>query len=461
MGSERSGSLENVAALSRAVAPRRARLRTGGWARDAELLALQQAAANRAVARAARDWNIRVPPWVLARPTRNPFADPAASRDAPSAAKALDQFLELEADAQRECVRASYKKDPAAPREPSRLARVLAALSKGDQLGKYRDALARIGRIVEEEETRASANVVSDEQIAAALGTFRRTQAVDALTKKASKNAPPPTTVEVEAERRRQVASTSTKPAAPTGWYAMKPKEREEWIERGHKAVTKLVGFAAKDKRYRELGIRESHFRVAFEDFERRSANAIAFSEGDGAGGFRCGIGFAFVNAVELGSDGAAYVMDLVVHELFGHPSYDSYEYHLFLYDAAMASLDGYVAPAAGSPERDREFGAYGYPETEIYALLVSMPYRTAPNPRLLDNPLWAYKVPRTDTQNLVTYRVGMMTRQWPRELIVPILRGLRARLGIDPRITRDALDVFDRAVRINLDNDTSKKICT
>ncbi|MGB8843965.1 MAG: hypothetical protein WCC64_23190, partial [Aliidongia sp.] len=61
-------------------------------------------------------------------------------------------------------------------------------------------------------------------------------------------------------------------------------------------------------------------------------------------------------------------------------------------------------------------------------------------------------KVPTVDPQKVVTWHVGLMKQQWPSSLIVAILRGLRQRLVIDPRISGAALSIFDTALDQNLD---------
>jgi hypothetical protein len=411
-----------------------------------QVLGLQKAAGNRAVSRAVRVGAIRPARLVLARLVKNPFNDPTAFKDAPSAAKAIEDYKALVLVDRRDSVKGSYKKD---------LVRVLAALSRADQVQKYRDPIREITRWVEEEETRASA-AMTDDQIATTQKDFLKKQAEAAaaaeVAKKAPKDKPPPkpTQAEVEAERKKQVESTSIKPAGPSGWDAMSAKEKADWTTAGNDAVKKVVAHA--NAKHPELALKDTHFRVAFKDVEKRGATVIAFGESDGAGGTRAAVGFAFVRAVKLDP---AYVMDVVVHEVAGHPEYGRYgtEYHLALYDAAMAKTPGYIKPAGGTPARTSEIDAYAYQETEMYSVLRSMPYRTAPKPADVG------KVPNLDTRTIVTYRVGLMKKQWAPTLIVPILRGYRMRLVIDPRITAAALKVFDDAVLTNFDAATLAKV--
>jgi hypothetical protein len=413
----------------------------------AQVLALQAAAGNAAVSRAVRAGRIRSPRLRLARLVKNPFTDAAAWKDAAGATKAVDAYVGLSAADRFTAVKESYTKH---------LAWVLGTLPKADQAHKYRDAIREITRLVEEIETRASAGL-TDDQIATTQRDFLKKQAEDAAAAEAAKKAPPkkgpppkPTQAEVEQQRKKQVESTSIPPPKPSGWDAMAPKEQKKWTDRAKAAVAKVVAHAK--AKHPEIGLTDKMFRIAFKDVESRGANVVAFGESDGAGGTRAAIGFAFVTAVELNP---AYVMDVVVHEVSGHPEYGTYgtEYHLALYDAAMAKTPGYVKPAAGSAARRSEIDAYAYQETEMYSVLRSMPYRTGPAPADVG------KVPNLDTQVIVTWRVGLMKKQWAPALIVPILRGFKMRLVIDPRITGAAMNVFFNAVKANFDAATATKI--
>ena len=418
--------------------------RRSGELAPAEVLALQARAGNAVVARAVRSGRIRAPRVRLARLVKNPFTDAAAWKDAAGASAAIDAYVALSAADRLTAVTESYTKD---------LVQVLRTLTKADQAHKYREAIREITRAVEEIETRASA-VMTDDQIATTQRDFLKKQAEDAAAaaKPPPKVGPPPkpTQAEVEAERKKQVESTSIAPPKPSGWDAMAAAERTKWTTRATSAVAKVVAHAK--AKHPELALTDKAFRIAFKDVESRGATVVAFGESDGAGGTRAAVGFAFVTAVELNP---AYVMDVVVHEVAGHPEYGPYgtEYHLALYDRAMGKMPGYVKPAAGTSARRSEIDAYAYQETEMYSVLRSMAYRTAPS--AAD----AGKVPNLDTQRIVTYRVGLMKKQWAPTLIAAVLRGYRKRLVIDPRISGAALGVFDTALKTHFDAATVAKI--
>src|SRR5262249_49757718 len=157
--------------------------------------------------------------------------------------------------------------------------------------------------------------------------------------------------------------------------------------KRGNAAIAKVVAHAAANQP--QFGLKAANFNLDFPGTKARGQNVVA-------AGSPAMVGKAFVEAAELNP---AYVMDVVIHEVFGHPAYGKYgtEYDLALYDKAAAKVPGYKAPAAGTADRTTELDAYAYQETEIFAVLRSMPFRTPPT--AAD----AKKVPNLDTQTLVT----------------------------------------------------------
>jgi hypothetical protein len=407
-------------AAERSAVPEPAR---GGALGPAAILALQRSSGNAAVGSLllARAPGRRL----LARSPKNPFDEKSAFANGAEAAKALNAYKALSPPDRRNAVAASYKVD---------LVLVLSALSGPDKVHTFAAELREILRIVEELETRASAGM-TDDQIAAEQAAFMIKEAAaaakaaaDAAAKAKGVAPKPPTPAEIEKARKDAVAASSIPKSKVTWWSTA---DQPKWLKRGAAAIDAVVKHAA--AHHPELGITPANFKLDFPGIEARGAGVVA-------AGSPAQVGKAFVEAVELNP---AYVMDVVVHEVFGHPEYGTYgsEYHLALYDLAQTKVPGYVKPAAGSAERTTELDAFAYQETEIYAVLRSMAYRTAPAAKD------AGKVPALDTQVLVTWHVETMTKQWSPKLIVPVLRGLRRRLIIDPRINVAALKVFDNAV--------------
>ncbi len=370
----------------------------------------------------------------------NPFADYAAITDTVSASKASDAYLSMGAADRRAAVKASYK---------SGLPSVLSKLAPADQINKYAGALREITRTVEEEETHASSGM-TDDQIATTQRDYIKKKAQDAAAAAAAAKAPPgagpppvPAPAEVEAERKKQVEAQALPKPAVGGWDALSAADKAAWTTRATNAIAKVVTHAT--AKHPELGITAANFKIAFKEVEGRGAGVVAM-------GSPAQIGFAFVTAAEADP---AYVMDVVVHEVFGHPGYGPYgsEYHLALYDKAMATMPGYVKPAAGSEDRKTEQDAYGYQETEIYALLRGSAYRTAPKPADVA------KVPNLDPKTLVRWHIRLMKDEWAPTLLVPILRGLRMRLVVDPRITGPAMNIFDDSLKAEVDAATASAV--
>jgi hypothetical protein len=254
--------------------------------------------------------------------------------------------------------------------------------------------------------------------------------------------APKPSTKDIEDARKEAVDQTSIAPTKSTTWDKMKKGEQDAWKKRGKTVVTTVTDFAK--KQHPELKITEDLFLADFGGVEKRGESVLAYGQGGGGGKTLAVFGFRFVEAAEADP---AYVMSVVVHEVFGHPEYGPYgsEYHLALYDKAQAKMPGYKKPPAGSQERRSEIDAYAYQETEIYSLLRSLPYHKAIAAKDAGKNLVSI-----DPKSTVEARIGLMKQQWKPDLARAILRGLYQRLLIDPRITGPAINAFRDGVRAN-----------
>jgi hypothetical protein len=149
-------------------------------------------------------------------------------------------------------------------------------------------------------------------------------------------------------------------------------------------------------------------------------------------------------------------VLGVVVHELFGHREYGPYgsEYQLKVYDIAQSKIPGYVKPAEGSAARTSEKDAYAYQETEIYALLRSLPYSKPIAAKDTGKGLVGY-----DPAAWAKTRIGIIKSQWEPKLAVAIVRGLYQRLLLDPRISGPAINAFRDGVRLHFTADEAKAI--
>jgi hypothetical protein len=359
------------------------------------------------------------------------FDDPKAWSSA-GAVAALDAYRKLSERDRRAAVEAAHGSGS--------LAKVLKALPAAAAAGLYREPLIEILRWVEELVTRKAAGK-TDEQIAEAQAKFMRARAeAEAKAAAKAKGVAAPTAAEVEKARVKQVEATSITPAT-SSWGKLSPAEQAKWTSEGKAAVAKLVAYAKAT--HPELGLTDARLRVDFEAVDERGVGVIAFGEPDGKGGTRAVVGFHFVEVAKVDP---AYVLNDVVHEIMGHPEYGEYgtEYHLKLYDVAASKLPGYVRPTGAA--REAEIDAFAYQETEIYSLLRELPYFKPVFPAD------AKKGIRTsDPKDLVADRIALVKRQWEPGLAVALLRGLYARLRVDPRITPTALAAFEAGVKKHL----------
>ena len=325
------------------------------------------------------------------------------------------------------------------------ISRLLRTLPAKDAAGGYQNEARELLRWVEETETRAASGM-TDDQMAGVQAKFEQTeaekQAQADLAAKAPKAAAAvkPTAKEIESAREKKVVGTSVSATKVTTWDKMGKTSQEAWKKRGEAAIKAVSAFAAKT--YPELNLTENNFKVDFEQVEKRGERVMAFGEADAKGTRLAVVGFRFVEAAKVNP---AYVMSIVVHEVFGHPEYGPYgtEYHLELYDKAQAKMPGYKKPAAGTQERRYEIDAYAYQETEIYSLLRSFPYHTPLAPADVGKNLVSI-----DPKSTVEWRIGNMKDQWEQKLVIALLRGLYERLLLDPRITGPALNAFKAGVQ-------------
>jgi hypothetical protein len=407
-----------------------------GGAVAADLAILRRLAGNRAVSRAVRagalDPQRRTPRPVAAQAGGNPFADPAASKDAASAARALQAYSGLAETNRHACIKAVVSQHKTAG-----LARVLRRLS-AEQLGTYRDALTEILAWVQAEETLASAGMTY-EQMALEQRNFVKRAPAPAVRR------PSPLPSDAEMERwRLRGARPPVKSPDPLDW-PMTFDERKAAIkadltERGEAAIRKVVGHAA--IHWPELGLDATHFKVDLESV----GDAIGASVPDGPGGWQVAVGRAFIEAADVNPE---YLKPVVVHER-SHPEYPaSGTYSGALYDAAIGPPDN---------TEYRGYGRWGfhYLESEVRATMRDLPHYTRPRRADLTK---LHPDFRLDPATRLTYWLGQIKDRWSPRLIVALLRGFRARQAVDPRITPAALRAFDRAVLLNFGAATLRRI--
>jgi len=369
-----------------------------------------------------------------------------ATLGAADAHAAIDLFRQISTTALRQLV---FNNQHA----KGNISKLLRALSPVD-LQHYRAEVQQLLRWVQESETRVASGL-DDDKMARKQATFVEAEArkqADAAIKAATPKGVKPkaaTAADVASARKKQVEATSIPPSAATGWAAMSGGEQGKWKARGAAAVKQVVAHAR--KLAPELKVADADFLADFPGVESRGAGVLAYGQGGGPRGTLAVFGYEFVKSVEADP---AYVMDVVVHEMFGHPEYGTYgsEYHLDLYDKSMAKVAGYVKP--GGAGRQTEIDAYAYQETEIYSLLRGFAYH-----KDLAKADQGRGLVTVDAPNWVASRIGLMKAQWEPSLANAVLRGLYQRLRLDARITPAALKLFADGVKSQFDAATAAAI--
>ena len=270
------------------------------------------------------------------------------------------------------------------------------------------------------------------EQMATTQGTFMREEA-RAAAEAANTTGAPLTDAELQAAHEASVADQDYLGAEDTSfWDGLTADEQAEWNRRGAAAVTKWVAYAA--TAHPELGVQESEIGVDIPG----NSNSVAYVDGNG----KCWLGTTAIEMIELEP---AYADSTVLHELRGHPEFDTgFSLSMELYDAATSELPGYTRPADGSDERYAEWTRFEYFETEIGALMREEAFWVDSrdldgNGTIEDTEQNRLGAPQVLLDSLLTNLAG----QFAPELQGPFVTGLARRFQADPRITEAASAMF------------------
>jgi hypothetical protein len=372
------------------------------------------------------------------KPAPAPLFDAAGAGSQAAAHGVIESYKKLGAADRRKQFDAAYKGKLLGP--------VLKALGAEEASFKYADEVRELLVWVQEEETRAYSGK-SDADMAKAQATwlYAKNQAAAAAAAKAAGKVAPPTAADIEAERKAEEAARSFhKPMATTRYDAMAaiPGKQKSWDDRAAKAITKMVAYAT--SHHPETKVTAAS--LVWDPNAIDSNAPGAFAQGRGPG--TASVGFEFVIAVEANP---AYAMSTVVHELYGHPEYDSPEnYHARLIKQAIPLMPG--SSSTGS-----EGTSYGYHESEIYSLLREHPYWTK------TSKADAKKFPKVAEVNYDPAAVGVagqitdIVSEWEPTLAAALLHGLYKRFEMDPRIRASALAAFSAEIQKALPADHAK----
>jgi len=319
----------------------------------------------------------------------------------------------------------------------SPLRRWLSALPKAS-LRNHRDVLIDIGQRLEQYGTEQASGKTLTELGGAEAGFLvaeaEREARKEAAEKAAKEGLTPPTTVS-EADVARAHAQTTEKvspvsrPEAKTGWDRAKevPGGEAVWRARAAKAISAVV--EACHRIAPELGITASNLDFAPEKTDGRGKNVFALS------GDPLTIGMSFVETAEADPE---YVVSVVVHEISGHPDYGP---KLEGYGTRIFAEAHRQAPALGQTWTFGSEHTYGYIGTETYAALREVPYYRELS--LADQARGLGRSIPPD-QN-VANKIGLIKTLYPAGVAEAVLQGLYERYRTDPRITDEALALFER----------------
>ena len=340
-----------------------------------------------------------------------------------------------------------------------RISQMLRALSPQDAIDKYEEELRELLTWIQEEETMKAAGRkfegLTDLQAKymeakakkLAKKTVEKKEAEKPPTEKKEETRPPTETETKEAFKDWvKAGAIEQKKESEIEWLKIKKKKPEEemWERNAKKAIDLVVAYAK--AKYPELRLTQANFRADFESVERLGKRVLAHTGMAPDGTRQCVFGYNFVNTA---LEDPAYVMSIVVHEIFGHPAYDwGQDYLLKLYDAAAAKVKGYVQPTG--EERKAETTNFSYQGTEIYSLLRSLPYHTA-IPEELKTKKGLVEV---EPKVTVRYRIRLIKEYWQPQLAKALVHGLYVRFFNDPRLTPEALEAFKDGVRKEFPDD-------
>jgi uncharacterized protein DUF4157 len=320
----------------------------------------------------------------------------------------------------------------------SPLRRWLAALPVASLRG-HRPLLSDIGervqRLAVEQTSGKTLTQLGAAEAAFLLPEAEKEARVEVEKEAKKEGKPPPTSISDEdvAKAHAEVtekASPVRPPEKKTAWDKVKEKgEDGAWNARAAKAIAAVV--EACHKVAPELGIVAANLNWAPDVIANRGANVFALS------GNPLTIGMSFVETAEADPK---YVVRTVVHEIAGHPEFGegrkSYEAEIF----AEAHRQ---APRLGETWTYGSQHTYGYIGTETYAALREVPYYRPLSPADAQRGLIRGIEPEKNVAN----KVGLIKTRYPPDVGKAVVQGLYERFRVDPRITEDALALFEAAV--------------
>jgi hypothetical protein len=298
-----------------------------------------------------------------------------------------------------------------------------------------RDLLQRIQRVGARADAAAQglANEGAMAQAQATEMTARNTAAAAAAL---PAGAPPPTTAQVAAQQATQVAAGSIAQQTATMTAAQATAINNTL---NTTSIPAFVAWAAAN--HPTLGLTAAHLFADARAIFDRGIRIVAAADRTH---LRAVVGDEFMQLVAANP---AYALGTVVHEVWGHNTYEGHgnfgspgaAYGLDLYDRAAALMPGYTQPSGAG--RRSELDNYGYHETEMYSLMREVPYFT-PNA-----PAHAALTSNYDPAPEIQNRRQLIKDGFEARVARALVRGLFLRFRVDPTLSPAALAAFRNAV--------------
>jgi hypothetical protein len=364
-----------------------------------------------------------------------PVFDATAASSQPNAHNAMVTYSKLSDADRRAQFDLAFKGKTLGP--------VLKALGADEAAKVFADQVRELLQWVEAEETRAYSGM-SDAKMADAEAKWQYAKSKAEALKNSKNKAVTDADVAKETQK-AQKEKSFYKPVAKTRYDSLSKAKQTEWDARAVKATAAMVAFANKNHPEVVLTVPQLHWDPNAID---RNAPG-AFAQGDGAG--KAAVGFEFVTAVELNP---AYAMSTVVHELYGHPEFDSASnYQLTLFQLASKSIPGYIS------DPTTEETSYGYHESEIYSLMRELPYWTGVSAvDQADKKKHGAAVAKADydPRNAIGWELDDIISEWEPGVLKALVHGLYKRMEIDPRIQPMALTALADQIKTKFSADAA-----
>ena len=312
----------------------------------------------------------------------------------------------------------------------SDLSRWLAALDAGEMERRralVSDIAERVQRLTVEGQTGKNL-----EQLGAAQAAFMRRGETQLAEKEATAEAaktgqPPKPVTPADITRVHKQEAERASSLGATAKVDMTDEEMAKWTARATNVIAKVV--EACQREAPELGITAANLRWDPNQVLGHGRQVFALS------GNPLVFGTAFIEAAEADP---AYVVRTVVHEARGHPDFGNRfrSYEARIYDEAQRKNPELGGPVTEKPDKD----TYGYIGTEIYAALREFPYERSMSSDDARRGLEWGILPEKNIDN----KIGLIKSQYAPGIAEAVLQGLYERYRIDPRISQDALALFE-----------------